>query len=125
MTPLQFIMWLQGFLEASGNSALSEEQLTKLKKTLDKVSDLPTYPQVPAIIGPLNRRHDNLVPYHTICSCNPANGGSGICGCVIGNKLVPSDSKNNIYTTTTDNIGYNWEYKNIIKANGGPELLHD
>ena len=28
------------------------------------------------------------VPYHTICSCNPANGGSGICGCIMGNKLV-------------------------------------
>lgn len=28
------------------------------------------------------------VPYHTICSCNPANGGSGVCGCVMGNMLV-------------------------------------
>lgn len=31
---------------------------------------------------------DGKVPYFTICSCNPANGGSGICGCVIGNKMV-------------------------------------
>jgi hypothetical protein len=32
------------------------------------------------------------VPYSTLCSCNPANGGSGICGCVMANKLVePAD----------------------------------
>lgn len=23
-----------------------------------------------------------------ICACNPKNGGTGICGCVIGNNLV-------------------------------------
>jgi len=28
------------------------------------------------------------VPYSEICGCNPKNGGSGICGCVMGNKLV-------------------------------------
>lgn len=30
------------------------------------------------------------VPYSTICFCNPANGGSGICGCTMGNRLVDS-----------------------------------
>lgn len=28
------------------------------------------------------------VPYHTICGCNPENGGNGICGCVIGNQMI-------------------------------------
>jgi len=28
------------------------------------------------------------VPYSEICGCNPKNGGSGVCGCVMGNKLV-------------------------------------
>jgi len=28
------------------------------------------------------------VPYSEICGCNPKNGGSGVCSCVIGNKLV-------------------------------------
>lgn len=28
------------------------------------------------------------VPYNTICGCNPNNGGSGICGCTMANKLV-------------------------------------
>jgi len=31
---------------------------------------------------------DDKVPYSSICGCNPKNGGSGICNCVIGNKLV-------------------------------------
>ena len=28
------------------------------------------------------------VPYSTICGCHPANGGSGVCGCAMANKLV-------------------------------------
>jgi len=28
------------------------------------------------------------VPYSEICGCNPKNGGSGMCGCVMANKLV-------------------------------------
>jgi len=39
------------------------------------------------------------VPYHTICSCNPANGGSGMCGCVIANQMV--DPTGHTFTTTT------------------------
>jgi hypothetical protein len=38
----------------------------------------------------------NKVPYHTICSCNPINGGNGICGCTISNMLV--DKPNNLKT---------------------------
>lgn len=47
---------------------------------------------------------DGKVPYWTKCSCNPANGGSGICGCVMANKMVDSDSepKNNLTN------GSNW-----------------
>ena len=30
----------------------------------------------------------NQVPFYEICSCNPKNGGSGICGCTISNKMV-------------------------------------
>lgn len=38
------------------------------------------------------------VPYHTICSCNPINGGSGICGCTMANTLV--DDPHNLKTGT-------------------------
>ena len=43
----------------------------------------------------------NKVPYSTICSCNPANGGNGICGCTIANTMVDNP---NILKTTTGNI---------------------
>lgn len=42
------------------------------------------------------------VPYGTICSCNPLNGGSGICGCVMGNKLVKNPKKYNNTSITTN-----------------------
>ncbi len=37
---------------------------------------------------------DDMVPYGTTCFCHPSNGGSGICGCIMGNKLVPNPKKN-------------------------------
>jgi hypothetical protein len=42
---------------------------------------------------------NDMVPYGEICSCNPKNGGSGVCGCIIGNKLVPkpSDKSNSTF----------------------------
>lgn len=46
------------------------------------------------------------VPYASICSCNPANGGSGICGCIMGNQMVSNPKKYvqpiTIVKTTTD-----------------------
>jgi len=38
--------------------------------------------------------------YSEICPCNPANGGSGICGCIMGDQLI-DDTKSYITTTTT------------------------
>lgn len=54
----------------------------------------------------LIEREDDMVPYGEICSCNPKNGGSGICGCVMGNTMVPR--KTDIYKSnwsTTISIG--------------------
>jgi hypothetical protein len=48
------------------------------------------------------------VPYGVICSCNPSNGGSGICGCVMGNKMVPNPKLNS--TTSTSNFIINYLY---------------
>ena len=28
------------------------------------------------------------VPFFETCSCNPINGGNGVCGCTMANKLV-------------------------------------
>lgn len=40
------------------------------------------------------------VPYGQICSCNPSNGGSGMCGCIMGNKMVPNPKKFGFNTNT-------------------------
>jgi hypothetical protein len=43
-------------------------------------------------INNINLQHQNntsgLVPFYEMCSCNPKNGGSGVCGCSIGDRLV-------------------------------------
>jgi hypothetical protein len=44
------------------------------------------------------------VPYGDLCSCNPKNGGSGICGCVMGNKMV-TNPKATSSNTTSNFIG--------------------
>ena len=36
------------------------------------------------------------VPYHTICGCNPANGGNGICNCTRGNNITYSSTNTTI-----------------------------
>jgi len=51
----------------------------------------------------------NEMSYWTICSCNPLNGGSGICECVMDDRMVPDPKKtgtgnNNNYVTT-----YSWD----------------
>jgi DNA-directed RNA polymerase subunit RPC12/RpoP len=46
------------------------------------------------------------VPYNTICNCNPINGGSGICGCTIGNTMVNNPKHININATTTSTAFY-------------------
>jgi hypothetical protein len=52
---------------------------------------------------PIGGSIDNRVPWHTLCSCNPANGGSGICGCVTPNVLVEPNSKVNYTYSKTPN----------------------
>lgn len=126
MNAQEFIIWLKGFFEAADKDSLSISQVNKIRQALDNIEESvedtkgvvqpnPNYPGMP--ITPDNK---DMVPYGTICSCNPTNGGSGICGCTIANKLVPRNSKSNIYTTTTDNIPFNWQYKEPTK-----QILHD
>jgi len=58
------------------------------------------------------------VPFHTICGCNPEKGDSGICGCILANKLVqPNGTGYTTYSTTTE-TGLNYNYiKNSIDPN--------
>ena len=62
-----------------------ENQVKVLREKLDKLNQVPFYPNIQ---NPYNSGEDGLVPYYTICSCNSANGGSGVCGCTTGNTLV-------------------------------------
>jgi hypothetical protein len=41
------------------------------------------------------------IPYHQICGCNPVNGGSGVCGCMMGNKMVKKYYKEGIHGSNT------------------------
>ena len=90
-------------------------------KSYEKVieTQTPKYPfgdilTIPCGTKPIEDHLSKLpdeVPYGTICSCNPSNGGSGICGCIMGNKMVPNPKKygnNNGYTTTTTGT-YSWD----------------
>lgn len=79
------------------NNITAEEAVVLLKET----EYINTNPYIgPNITWPST--DDDMVPYGEICSCNPKNGGSGICGCVMGSKLVPKDFTTN-YTQTTTN----------------------
>ena len=38
------------------------------------------------------------VMYSEICGCNPRNGGSGVCGCIMGNTIVKRGGQKEITT---------------------------
>lgn len=68
----------------------------------------------PFINSPYITDGEEMVPYGTYCSCNPANGGSGLCGCIMGNQLVPK--RKSYYTTTTINTTGSGNLDNLPKA---------
>lgn len=59
--------------------------LIEANKYLDNRQPYITYP--------------DQVPYNELCSCNPKNGGSGICGCTMGNKMVTTKPFKTEYIT--------------------------
>ena len=73
-----------------------KKQLETLE-AIDGDRSVPHQENVPAfdIVGLIDVPDE--VPYASICGCNPKNGGSGICGCIMANKMVPNPKK---YQTT-------------------------
>ena len=69
------------------------ETISQFKSEVFRLIDL--YEQdKPFIPTPTFRTYEpDEVMYGDICSCNPKNGGSGICGCIMGNKMVPNPKK--------------------------------
>ena len=43
------------------------------------------------------------VTFGDLCACNPANGGSGICGCIMGNDIVQTPTE---YHTQFNNSNF-------------------
>lgn len=56
--------------------------LKLIKDALDSIQLEPTEFFPPLTIPGSNT--SDKVPYFETCGCNPKNGGSGICGCVLG-----------------------------------------
>ena len=112
MTEKEFIHWLQGYLEGVSYDAQKPNPVIQI--ILDKIKSITTKKVVfdPDIYHPKTIEvpvyTPDEVPYGEICSCNPKNGGSGICGCIMGSKMVPNPKKYSGYTstTTTDNFTY-------------------
>jgi hypothetical protein len=99
MTHTEFIAWLEGFLESdqivdSGVKTKIFEKIRQIKASETDFSKVPEPYETPYTTS-------KKVPYHKICSCNPKNGGSGICGCIQGNKLVDPIQKTNFSTSSS------------------------
>jgi hypothetical protein len=73
-----------------------KKQLETLE-AIDGDRSVPHQENAPAFTIPILTDEPDEVPYHSICSCNPRNGGSGICGCIMANKMVRNPKK---YQTT-------------------------
>jgi hypothetical protein len=73
-----------------------KKQLETLE-AIDGDKTIPHQENAPAFTIPILTDEPDEVPHHSICSCHPKNGGSGICGCTMGNKMVSNPKK---YQTT-------------------------
>jgi hypothetical protein len=65
-----------------------ENKVRELRDELNRLNKPSFTPNTFVNPTPYDSRKDDLVPYWTTCSCNPINGGDGVCGCVMGDKLV-------------------------------------
>jgi hypothetical protein len=63
------------------------------------------------------------VPYYTICSCNPFNGGSGLCGCIIPNQMVDPTSYPWIKTTVKPFTEWLKPKEDSLRVGPGWELV--
>ncbi len=80
-----------------------KKQLETLE-AIDGDKSIPHQENIPAFNLQSSNYEPDEVPYASICFCNPINGGSGLCGCIQGNKMVPNPRKYpaKLGTTTTN-----------------------
>lgn len=77
------------------NLTISEDRILKelnqyIKDAIDLYErDNKTDISVPSIPYDLwSFANNDKVPYYTLCGCNPAKGGSGVCSCIMANTMV-------------------------------------
>lgn len=84
MTKEEFISYVRGVIDSENNGikrVIGKKELIGPLKLIKDALDKYESSSIPAI-------KPEMVMYSEICSCNPKNGGSGICGCTIGNQMV-------------------------------------
>lgn len=97
MKALDFVKWLDGFLDRPFEQ-IKNEDLAKMKKKMELVDMEESYPELPQFpFGVIDRveRNDGKVPFHTICGCR-------VCGCTMANDMVYPDSFSQINSGTTN-----------------------
>lgn len=105
MTQHDFIIWLDGYLSA-------DQDIPKNIKVVifDKMKmvneDYSNFDILSSQVPPLYRNPIDS-PKVPICSCNPTNGGTGICGCIKGKELVDKDyvTNSNLTLMHTNELG--------------------
>ncbi len=139
MTRDQFISWLKGFTAAveeiptKGQWETIVSELNKIQECTDWGSPIgeggwgvpntnpfpkidpkphPFTPYKPTP-NPYTGGKEGKVMYGDICSCNPKNGGSGICHCIMAHELVDPNTQQGIASTditiSNPNIFPKWQ----------------
>lgn len=105
MTKEEFISYVRGIIDSENlriRRVIGQKELIGplklIKDALDKYELSVNQPFIPTPGFSIN---PEMVMYSEICSCNPKNGGSGICGCTIGGQMVPKPN-------TMGTYGHNW-----------------
>lgn len=89
MTQHDFIIWLDGYLSADQD--IPKNIKTVIFDKMKMVNEDYSHFNILSSQAPPLYRNPVDSPKVPICGCNPTNGGSGICGCIKGNKLVDTD----------------------------------
>ena len=73
MTSKEFVYWIKGYIK-SNESISNNIPMKDIKEMLNELKDEEP---IRYIIDTSLIPSKEKVPYHTICSCNPANRGTG------------------------------------------------
>jgi hypothetical protein len=93
-------------IKSINNNMTTETLKLLIEHEFDKVSTISEFKsEVMRLIDLFEMEHKNSSPwisspnepeevmYAHICPCNPKNGGSGVCGCMMSNKMVKNPKK--------------------------------